>query len=112
MSTNTDDRIESATSFEYKTFLHEPSRPQGPGGNTTALHRHVLSIGGAEYGFFARGALKWAFKGDAVSFDFERVQKDGKTSFNIQPGSFATVDGKGQSVLRGHRIVQARSSNP
>src|SRR3954468_6731868 len=99
----TESRIDGAQAFDYKAFLHEPSRAQGRGGNTTALHRHVLTIGGTDYGFFARGAQKWAFKGDAVSFAFERVEKGGKATFEVDPASFTATDAKGQVVIRGIR---------
>ena len=63
----------------------------------------MLTIGGTDYGFYARGAQKWAFKGDRVSFAFERVEKAGKTTFEIDPATFVTTDAKGQPITRGHR---------
>ena len=98
-------RIDGRVVSDYKVFLHEPSRPPGRGGNTTALHRHVLTIDGNDYGFFARGAQKWAFKHDLVSFAFESEEKNGKTYFNIETASFSAVDGKGHPVIRGNRTL-------
>jgi hypothetical protein len=102
----TESRIDGAQAFDYKAFLHEPGKAQGRGGNTTALHRHVLTIDGTDYGFFARGAQKWAFKGDTVSFAFAPVDKGGKTSFEVDAASFETTDAKGQPVRRGNRVAK------
>ena len=93
-------RIENAEFTGYETYLHEPSRPPSGGGNTSALHSHVVFVDGQKYTFFARGSKKWAYKGDRVSFAY-RV-KDGVYR-NVIRTTFVTQDKTGRSVVRGDR---------
>jgi hypothetical protein len=93
------ERIENEKITEYELFLRENSRPPSKGGNTRALHSHVLLIQGEKYSFLGLGSQQWVFKSDTVSFDYE--VKDGYK--NIVKESLVTLDSKGNSVLRGNR---------
>lgn len=50
------DEIIEGKFSDYRTYLKEPSRPPSRGGNTSALHAHVLVISGTEYSFLALGS--------------------------------------------------------
>jgi hypothetical protein len=93
-------RINLAEVEDYSTFLHEAYRSPSKGGNTTALHRHVMTIGGERYSFFARGSRKWVYKGDKASFNYV-LTPDGYR--NIRQRSLITFDNNGTPVLRGDR---------
>lgn len=93
------ERIDNKKITEYELFLRENSRPPSKGGNTRALHSHVLQIEGEKYSFLALGSQQWVFKSDTVSFDFE-INGGYK---NIVKESLVTLDGKGHTVLRGNR---------
>lgn len=80
-------------------FLQEPHRPPSRGGNTGALHAHVLEIEGERYSFLALGSQQWVFKTDTVSFDF--VIKDGYR--NIIPSTLVTLNIHGKPIVRGNR---------
>ena len=54
-----------------KRFLREKYRSPSKGGNTKALHSHVLTIDGGQYSFLALGTKQWAYKSDTVSFEYE-----------------------------------------
>ena len=92
-------RITDAQIESYKAYLHEPSRPPSRGGNTGALHLHVIYIAGERYSFMALGSQRWVFKNDRVSFDYEL---NGPYR-NILKGTLVTVDANGESVVRGNR---------
>lgn len=93
-------RVECASVDAYTTVLKEPSRPPSQGGNTRALHLHILNIGRHTYTFFALGTKKWVFKGDTVSFAYRLV--DGQYR-NVVRDSIQTLDAKGAPVVRGDR---------
>ena len=86
----------------YTKFLRENSRPPSKGGNTTALHSHVLEVDGEKYSFLALGSRQWIFKSDTVSFEYE--VKDGYK--NVLPESIETIDQNGQPVTRGNRAFK------
>jgi hypothetical protein len=79
--------------------LQENSRPPSKGGNTNALHAHILTIEGKSYSFLALGSQRWVFKTDTVSFEYEI--KNGYN--NIVKETLATLDKTGRSVVRGNR---------
>ena len=83
----------------YKVFLREKYRPPSRGGNTRALHAHVLRIENEEYSFLALGSQQWVHKGDLVSFRFEL---NGRYK-NILKDTLVTVDPAGRPVVRGNR---------
>lgn len=93
-------RVEDAVVDAYTAVLKEHSRPPSQGGNTRALHLHVLNIGGHAYTFFALGTKKWVFKGDTVSFSYRLV--DGQYR-NVVRDSIQVRDAKGAPVVRGDR---------
>lgn len=87
----------------YRTYLKEPSRPPSKGGNTRALHSHVLVIDGQNYSFLALGSQQWVFKADTVSFTFE--VSNGYN--NISTETLITRNPNGQSIVRGNREYKA-----
>lgn len=90
----------TAAQFEhYGKYLKEPSRPPSRGGNTRALHQHVITIRGQKYSFLALGSQQWAFKSDNVSFEYDVVNG----YKNIDKSTFKTVDSNGKVVVRGNR---------
>lgn len=93
------ERITDAQIDSYKLYLHEPSRPPSRGGDTGALHQHVIYIAGERYSFMALGSQRWVFKTDRVSFDYEL---NGPYR-NILKETLVTVDAKGKPVVRGNR---------
>lgn len=92
-------KVEGKTISAYKLFLRENSRPPSKGGNTKALHSHVLDIEGEKYSFLALGTQQWVFKSDTVSFEYE-VNGGYK---NIVKESIVTLDCNGEPVIRGNR---------
>jgi hypothetical protein len=96
-------RVENAEVDEYKTFLKEPGRPPSQGGNTAALHSHVLTIAGEVYSFLALGSRKWVFAGDLVSFAYEVKGINGKVYKNVLRETLISVDRSGKEVVRGNR---------
>lgn len=92
--------VEGAKLDDYKAFLCEYYRPPSKGGNTRALHAHVLYIGGERYSFFALGAKKWVFASDTTSFKY-RVTEAGHR--NVLRDTLVTRDKAGLPVVRGHR---------
>ena len=92
-------RIIDAQIDSYNMYLHEPSRPPSRGGDTRALHQHVIHIAGERYSFMALGSQRWVFKNDRVSFDYEF---NGPYR-NILKATLVTVDANGKSVVRGNR---------
>jgi hypothetical protein len=92
-------RITDAQIDSYYVHLHEPSRPPSRGGDTRALHQHVIHIAGERYSFMALGSQRWVFKTDRVSFDYEI---NGRYR-NILKKTLVTVDANGKSVVRGNR---------
>lgn len=94
---------------DYKVFLREKYRPPSKGGNTSALHSHVLYIDGEKYSFLALGSQQWVYKSDTVSFKFE-IKNDYK---NILRETLVVIDSSGNHVLRGNRgyKTQLRTSD-
>lgn len=84
---------------DYSMFLKEKSRPPSKGGNTKALHSHVLTIDGERYSFLAVGSQQWVYKLDTVSFEYE-VNNGYK---NVLKETLKTVDVSGKVVVRGDR---------
>jgi hypothetical protein len=97
-------KIENKHFQDYRLFLFEKSRPPSKGGNTKALHTHVLTIDGERYSFFALGSQQWAHKSDLVSFEYDL--KDGYK--NIVRETFVTVTNAGEPVVRGNRGFKAQ----
>src|SRR5712691_1374834 len=64
-------RVANAVYESYDTHLAEKSRTPSRGGNSGALHRHVLIIDGDEYSFFAAHSGKFVYKGETVSFTWK-----------------------------------------
>ena len=85
----------------YTPYLVEYSRSSSRGGNHSAMHRHNLRIAGKTYSFLARGWRQWAYRTDAVSFEWEwdRTRK----FRHILVHTFVTVDQNGAQILRGDR---------
>jgi len=98
------DEIIDVQFSDYRTYLKEPSRPPSRGGNTSALHAHVLVIGGNEYSFLALGSQQWVYKSDRVSFRFERKGR----YLNVIKESLRTTDRSGAEVSRGNRGFKAQ----
>lgn len=96
-------RIEKSGFHAYNTYLEEPPRPDG---NETALHRHVIIIGGDKYSFFAHWSGKFAHKGELISFDWD-WDKTG-TFRNIDKPSFEAFTRDGQREIRGDRSDKIR----
>jgi hypothetical protein len=92
-------RVESKKITSYGLFLKEPPRPPSRGGNTGALHSHVLEIEGEKFSFLALGSQQWVFKSDFVSFEF-KVENGYK---NIIKETIFTIDRYGRVVTRGNR---------
>lgn len=97
-------RVESKKITSYGLFLQEPSRPPSRGGNTGALHSHVLEIEGEKFSFLALGSQQWVFKSDVVSFDY-KIENGYK---NIIKESIITIDRYGKFVSRGNRGFKTR----
>lgn len=92
-------RIESKKISDYRMYLKENYRPPSKGGNTSALHSHVIEIEDETYSFFALGSQQWVFKSDKVSFAFE-INSSYK---NIITESIITINLNGQAIIRGNR---------
>lgn len=92
-------KIEKAKIEDYRKYLREKSRPPSKGGNTKALHSHVLVIDGEEYSFLALGSEQWVFKIDLVSFEYEL---HGQYK-NVKKETLVTFDKDGNRVVRGNR---------
>ena len=92
-------KIERACIEDYQKYLNENSRPPSKGGNTKALHSHVLIIDGEKYSFLALGSQQWVFKTDLVSFEYEL---NGQYK-NIIKETLITIDKSGDEVARGNR---------
>jgi len=92
-------KIKNAKIENYSAFLRENSRPPSKGGNTKALHSHVLTIEGEKYSFLALGTKQWVYKSDTVSFEFE-IKGQYK---NIKEKTIVTMDKNGNTVMRGNR---------
>jgi len=84
----------------YGTYLAEHYRPPSKGGNTRALHRHVLTIGNVRYSFLALGSRKWVFKDDTVSFEYVTTPEGYR---NVLKSTLITKDKDGKPVVRGDR---------
>lgn len=93
------DVVENRQVEGYVVFLKEKHRPPSRGGNTRALHAHVLTIDGEKYSFLALGARKWVYRSDTVSFKF--VIKDGYR--NIVKETLVCIGPTGIPVVRGDR---------
>ncbi|MDS9873558.1 hypothetical protein RMI40_01725 [Pseudomonas protegens] len=92
-------RVEGKKITSYGLFLQEPSRPPSRGGNTGALHSHIIEIEGEKFSFLALGSKRWVFKSDFVTFDYEI--KNGYK--NIIKETIITIDRYGETVSRGNR---------
>lgn len=97
-------KIEGKKISSYGKFLKENSRPPSRGGNTRALHSHVLEIGGEKYSFLALGSQQWVYKSDTVSFEYD--VNDGYK--NIDKKTIVTIDRYGQPIVRGNRAFKDR----
>jgi hypothetical protein len=97
-------KIEGKKVSVYKIYLKENSRPPSKGGNTKALHSHVLEIDGETYSFLALGSQQWVFKSDTVSFEYE-VTGGYK---NIDKETIVTVDRKEKLIVRGNRAFKSK----
>ena len=84
--------VENQQITSYHLQLKEQSRPPSRGGNTNALHSHILAINGETYSFLALGSQQWVFKSDFVSFKYE-VKHGYK---NIIKDSIVTIDRSGK----------------
>lgn len=93
------EKIEHKQITAYGKYLKEPSRPPSRGGNTGALHLHVIEIDGQKFSFRAPGAQQWVFKSDYVSFEYEIAGR----YKNIIKETLVTTDLHGQVVKRGNR---------
>lgn len=91
--------VERKKISSYKMFLKENYRPPSRGGNTNALHSHVIEVDGEKYSFLALGSQQWIYKNDIVSFEY-KVENNYK---NIVNASIVTTDKKGQEISRGNR---------
>jgi hypothetical protein len=98
------DEISGKTIESYRVVLREKYRPPSRGGNTRALHAHVLRVENEEYSFLALGSQQWVHKGDLVSFQFE--VKNGYK--NILKDTLVTIDSGGRPVVRGNRGFKKR----
>lgn len=94
-----DETIENKSFEAYGLFLRENHRPPSRGGNTKALHSHVLTIEGDRYSFLALGSQQWAHKSDTVSFEYE--VNDGYK--NVVKETFRAFSKSGEAVVRGNR---------
>jgi hypothetical protein len=84
---------------KYTKILLEKTRPPSRGGNTNALHMHIITIKNIEFSFTAVGATQWVFKNDTLSFEY----KHNGTHKNIIWDSIKCTDKNGNSVVRGNR---------
>lgn len=96
-------RIEKSGFHAYNTYLEEPPRADG---NETALHRHVIIIGGDKYSFFAHWSGKFAHKGERISFDWD-WDRTGEFR-NIDKPSFEAFAKDGTVQIRGDRSDTVR----
>ncbi len=92
-------KISNATIEHYGAYLQEHNRPPSKGGNTRALHSHVLTVSGEKYSFLALGSKQWVYKTDKVSFEYE-IKGHYK---NIIKQTLKTIDKSGNEVVRGNR---------
>lgn len=97
-------RIENKKLTSYKFILLEESRPPSRGGNTSALHAHILEIDGEKYSFKAVGAQQWVYKSDTVSFTYEI----NGTYKNIITDTLITRDRKNNIIVRGNRTEKKK----
>jgi hypothetical protein len=97
-------KIENRKIERYTKYLNEKSRPPSKGGNTGALHSHILIIDNEKYSFLALGSQQWVFKSDTVSFEYE-IKGQYK---NIVTGTLVTIDEDGNEVIRGNRGYKSR----
>jgi hypothetical protein len=98
------ERVERKQIESYRVYLKERSRPPSRGGNTSALHAHVIKIEGVDYSFLALGPQRWVHKTDLVSFEYE-TKGDYR---NILKETLKTVDRRGNEIIRGNRGFKAR----
>lgn len=92
-------KIENKHFEKYGLFLVEKHRPPSRGGNTSALHSHVLTIDGERYSFLGLGSQQWVYKSDVVSFEYEI--KGGYK--NIMVETLVVTSKFGETVVRGNR---------
>jgi len=94
------DMVDSASLDDYSAYLKENYRSPSKGGNTKAIHDHVIKIEGKRFNFEAKGSKKWVFANDVVSFHFYTNQNNKNI---ILKGTVITHDRKGNEVIRGDR---------
>lgn len=92
--------VNGATVAAYNTKLVEFYRPPSRGGNTKALHKHLMLIEGQWYSFFALGSKKFVFKNDTVKFEYLSTEEGYR---NVKKQTIVTKDEKGKLVYRGNR---------
>lgn len=98
-------RVEEAKLERYVKVLVEKSRPPSRGGNTRAMHRHILVINGVGYSFLAAGSRQFAFKSDTVSFSWR--WDDTRKYRNIDVETLVVKDKVGQIIVR--QVVGAKA---
>lgn len=91
-------KIENKHFEKYGLFLVEKHRPPSRGGNTGALHSHVLTIDGERYSFLGLGSQQWVYKSDTVSFEYE--VKNGYK--NILLETLVVISKFGEPIVRGN----------
>lgn len=94
-------RIENATVESYTSVLKDKSRPPSRGGNTRAMHRHALTIGGQVFSCLAPWAGKLVYKGETVSFDWDWDAS--QTYRNIALPTLVAHNAAGEAIVRGDR---------
>lgn len=100
-------KVEQKYVHHYGAYLKENSRPPSRGGNTGAWHQHVLTVEGEKYSFVARGAKKWVFAKDLVTFEWEW---DASQRYrNIKPETLFVTDKDGERKIRGDRSSKSQS---
>lgn len=97
-------KIQEAKISSYHFLLIEPGRSPSKGGNTKALHSHMMVIDGERYSFLALGAQQWVWKEDLVSFEYKVINgKRNKKYNNVDKNTIVTTDRTGNEVVRGNR---------
>ncbi|CAA2136781.1 hypothetical protein [Hyphomicrobium sp. ghe19] len=91
-------RVENAKVERHRTFLKEKYRPPNKGGNTGALHLHVLEVNGESYSSLNAGSQKFVSKNDTASFELE--WDDTRKYRNIQGEIISVRDMNGKLVIR------------
>ncbi|MGD8163073.1 hypothetical protein [Pantoea sp. FN0307] len=98
-------RAESQKITSYGMFLKEPPRPPSRGGNTGALHSHLLEIEGEKFSFLALGSQKWIFKSDIVFFEY-KIENEYK---NIIKDTIVIIDRNDNVVFKITELLRRNS---